>query len=208
MQEHSSRPLSRLRLKCSRKLLLKLVPLLVAGVWVECRMGCSIRELLCRQLGVDSDYLDNVIQTVFLDGKPVDDVDNAYVEPGSTLALSAAMPGLVGATLRKGGLLAGFRHSISHEGSRNGVSERQSNGRINVKLFNLVTKELGSLFLARGVILQSSAVRELVMPAGIVPPSVEEIAVDGSWISPEKLSDYLAGDGEWEVQFIFSENRN
>ena len=171
-------------------------------------MGCSIRELLCRQLGVDSDYLDNVIQTVFLDGKPVDDVDNSFVEPGSTLALSAAMPGLVGATLRKGGLLAGFRHSISHEGSRDEVSERQNIGRINVKLFNLVTKELGPLLLGRGVILQSSAVRELVMSSGIVSPSVEEIAVEGSWISPEKLSDCLAEDGEWEVQFIFREDGN
>ena len=206
MQEQSARPLPRLRLKSSRKLLQKLVPLLVAGVWVEGRMGCSIRELLCRQFGVDSDYLDNVIQTVFLDGKPVDDVNNALVEPGSTLALSAAMPGLVGATLRKGGLLAGFRHSISHEGSRNGVSDKENIGRINVKLFNLVTKELGPLLLGRGVILQSSAVRELLMPSGMVPPTVEEIAVDGSWISPEQLSDYLAGDGEWEVQFIFSEN--
>ena len=208
MQEQSSRPPPRLRLKSSRKLLQKLVPLLVAGVWVEGRMGCSIRELLCRQVGVDSDYLDNVIQTVFLDGKPVDDVDSTFVEPGSTLALSAAMPGLVGATLRKGGLLAGFRHGISHENSRNGVSERQNSGRITVKLFNLVTKELGPLLLGRGVILQCSEVRELVMSSGIVSAHVEEIAVDGSRISREKLSDCLAEGGEWEVQFIFRDDPN
>ena len=34
-----------------------------------------------------------------LDGKPVDDIGSSFLHDGSTLALSAAMPGLVGATL-------------------------------------------------------------------------------------------------------------
>ena len=33
---------------------------------------------------------------------------------GDTLALSAAMPGLVGATMRRGGYFAGLRANISH----------------------------------------------------------------------------------------------
>ena len=49
-----------------------------------------------------------------LDGKPVDDIGAALVQDGSTLALSAAMPGLVGATLRRGGAYSSFRSAITY----------------------------------------------------------------------------------------------
>ncbi|MCP4349944.1 MAG: endonuclease/exonuclease/phosphatase family protein [Desulfobacterales bacterium] len=61
---------------------------------LKVQVGCSIRSLLCKQTDVASDYVDERISTVFLDGKPVDDVDSAIVKNGSVLALSAAMPGL------------------------------------------------------------------------------------------------------------------
>ena len=71
-------------------------PLLGQGFSLKVRTGCSIRELLCRQLGVRADYVDQRIQTIFLDGKTVDDVDTAMIRQDSTLALSAALPGLAG----------------------------------------------------------------------------------------------------------------
>jgi hypothetical protein len=56
--------------------------------------------VLCDQFQVETDYLENRIKTIFLDGKPVDDEDKAVLKNGSTLALSAAMPGLVDSTFR------------------------------------------------------------------------------------------------------------
>jgi hypothetical protein len=119
------------------------------GVEVAIPPGCSIREVLCGQIGVEDDYLDNRIQTLFLDGKAVDDVDTAMINSGTSLALSAAMPGLVGATMRKGGRYAAMRKEISHDAAC--VETTQQGGTFTLKLFNLVFKELGALFLAYGL---------------------------------------------------------
>jgi hypothetical protein len=69
------------------------------------RAGYTVREVLCGHLGVDPNFLERHIQTIFHDGKAVDDLDSEAVKDGSTLALSAAMPGLAGAILRRQGIL-------------------------------------------------------------------------------------------------------
>ncbi len=97
--------------KCSRMAVF--LPTLQSGFKVLVETGCSLNQLFNDQLGLDPGYVEDRIKTVFLDGSPVDDFDTAVIRDGITLALSAAMPGLVGAVLRKGGVLASFRHSIS-----------------------------------------------------------------------------------------------
>ena len=123
--------------------------LLQQGFRVKARVGCSIKTLLCRQLGLSPEYLEERIQTIFLDGRPVDDVNSAIIEHGSTLALSAAMPGLAGATLRKGGLYASMRSQITYREAT--TSKPLEEGTILLKLFNLPLRELGPTFLKRGV---------------------------------------------------------
>jgi len=123
--------------------------LLRQGFSLEIRMGSSVRDLLCLQIGVSADYLDQRIQTIFLNGKVVDDVNTAVIRQGSTLALSAAMPGLAGATLRRGGAYAAMRSQISHKNNTSGGSAE--NGTVIIKLFNLVAMELGPMFLEQGI---------------------------------------------------------
>jgi hypothetical protein len=123
-------------------------PLLQHGVLVKANLGVNVREVLCGQLGVSSEYLDGRIKTVFLDGKPVDDVDAAVVPKGASLGLSAALPGFVGAALRKGGFYSRMRQEITHSGQA-GVLEA-GEGYFVLKLYNLVLNELGPLFLAAG----------------------------------------------------------
>lgn len=89
------------------------LPLLEKGVMLPVRTGCSIRNLFREQLGLPETYLEQRIQTLFLNARPVDDVNTTLIQDGSTLALSAAMPGLLGATMRKGGWYAAFRKDIS-----------------------------------------------------------------------------------------------
>lgn len=123
-------------------------PLLQQGMLVKANLGVSVRKVLCDQLGVSPEYLDGRIKTVFLDGKPVDDVDDAVVPKGATLGLSAALPGFVGAALRKGGFYSRMRQEITHSGQE-GVREA-GEGYFVLKLYNLVLNELGPLFLAAG----------------------------------------------------------
>ena len=83
------------------------------GVGINAETGCTVKQLLCDQVGIAADYLSDRVQTIFLNGRPVDDEAKAVVHNGDVLALSAAMPGLVGTILRKGGHLAAMRASLS-----------------------------------------------------------------------------------------------
>jgi len=123
--------------------------LLGQGFTLKVLTGISVRDLLCRQIGVSDDYLDQRIQTIFLEGKVVDNVDTAIIHQGSTLALSAAMPGLAGAVLRRGGAYAAMRSQISHK--NNTVVDSSEIGTVMLKLFNLVALELGPMFLKQGI---------------------------------------------------------
>ena len=130
-----------------------LFPLLQQGFNVRARVGCGIRELLCSQFGIDPDYLKQRITTIFLNSKPVDDSETSRVADSATLALSAAMPGLVGATMRRGGYYAAMRGGITHRESPSDAEEKY--GKIRIKLFNLLMAELGPGFLRQGIIVSA-----------------------------------------------------
>jgi len=136
-------------------------PLLQQGFMVRARVGCSIKTVLCEQFGLSPEYLEDRIKTIFLDGKPVDNVDSAIVKDGSTLALSAAMPGLVGAALRRGGSLALLRRQITHPEEKRAVSLRE--GTVVLKLFNLLLSELGPRFLKEGICLRRDDLKRFFM---------------------------------------------
>ena len=133
-------------------------PLLQRGFTQKIQAGCSVRSLLSGQFGLSPEYIENRIQTLFLDGKPIDDIDQATVRDGSSLALSSAMPGVLGATLRRGGYYSRMRSQITHVESA--APPRWTDGRIVVKLFNLTIRELGPLFLARGIWVDAESLKD------------------------------------------------
>ncbi len=138
-----------------------LIPLLQQGVQIEIESNCSLEDLLCRQWGLPRDYVLGRISTLFLNGRPVDDIEKARVIEGARLALSCAMPGLIGATMRRGGVLAAFRSSISHQENLKPASHRRR-ALITVKLFNMLTRELGPVLLAQGIIVPRASLDMLV----------------------------------------------
>lgn len=135
--------------------------LIESGFRLRIKGGQSIRELFCNQLGVSEDYYDDRVQTIFLDSKPVDNDETTRVYDGARIALAAAMPGLVGATFRKGGRYASFRSTISH--SETGNSGVKGDGEIVLKLFNMVAKELGPAFLQKGIIIEGKRFQDLML---------------------------------------------
>jgi len=138
----------------------RFLKLLERGCKLKIKTGTPIKQLLCQNLGIPEDYVDNRIQTIFLNGKPVDDVDTATAENGSILALSAAMPGLVGITLRKGGFYASFRSNITY--TKQPTQHTADAGNMVLKLFNMVAKELGPEFLARGIRIECAALHDFI----------------------------------------------
>jgi len=142
----------------------RLVPLffqlLGHGFSVKVQTGTSVKKLLCHQLGIHEDYLAQRIQTIFLNAKVVDDVNSAIVDKDATMALSGAMPGLVGAILRSGGFYAPMRSQISHE--ENSPASQVKKGKITLKLWNLVVKELGPTFLEQGIWIEAEEVQSFI----------------------------------------------
>ena len=134
--------------------------LMSRGFVVAVQTGVSLRSVLCDQLGIEASYLENRIQTIFLNGQAVDDVNQAVVKHGAVVAISAAMPGLVGAVMRRGGLYAGLRSGISYRAEKGTVEVLA--GTIQLKLFNLVAKELGPHFLSQGIRVDSRVWQEFL----------------------------------------------
>jgi hypothetical protein len=149
-----------LSLQVNPKLIPLFFQLLGQGFSVDTHSGVTVKDLLCKQLGIHEDYLAQRIQTIFLNAKVVDDVNTAIVAEGSTLALSGAMPGLVGAILRGGGYYAAMRNQLSHMEAE--LSSQAQSAKITLKLMNLVAKELGPIFLQQGIWLKGQTLWEFI----------------------------------------------
>ena len=135
--------------------------MLQRGVWCRASTPAPLGAFLTEQLGLGEAYVRSRIETIFLDGLVVDELDRAIVHDGSTVTLSAAMPGLVGATLRRGGYYRAMRREISWSASsHDDPTTGPPTGLVRVKLFNLVLREAGPQLLRRGVLVDRLAATE------------------------------------------------
>jgi hypothetical protein len=144
--------------------------LLQRGVGIPDGTGVSVREFLQETLGIDSEYIEEKLQTVFLNGQPVDDFDRAIVRPGAVLALSGAMPGLAGATMRRGGFYARMREGITHAGTDTACGGGEK-GVVVVKLFNRPLADLAEVLAAHPLLAPADALDGL---DGMDPDGTEE----------------------------------
>ena len=133
--------------------------LLQQGVTIRRRVGCSVDAFLRNELDVGPAAIEK-IQSIMLDGKPVDDIGTALLHDGSVLALSAAMPGLVGATLRRGGAYSSLRSAITYH--ETGQTSDPAEGWVGIKLFNLMMAELGPGLLRQGVLVKTADLTDLL----------------------------------------------
>ena len=128
--------------------------LLQQGLRIETPLGGSVQDFLVQQLGLNPEVIDGKIQTIFLNGKAVDDPGQAFLTDGASLALSGALPGLVGATMRRGGFYSSLRDSITFQGGP-GFQGPQRGG-IVLKLFNILLEDLGPRILENGFMIEKS----------------------------------------------------
>ena len=135
--------------------------LLRKGILIHIETDLCAREFICDRLGVEPEYMDKQIQTIFLDGKLLDDRNAAVIKGGSTLAISAAMPGMVGATFRSGGFYATFRSPISHDGVP--VTGQAHTKPVLLKCFNKISNDVGPMLLERGIWVTGQDFKDLVV---------------------------------------------
>jgi hypothetical protein len=159
--------------------------LLQRGFGLKILVGMSVENTLTQEFGFDSNLLDK-IQTVFLDGKAVDDLESTPVREGSILALSAAMPGLVGATLRRGSYYAAMRSQITAADSQKTAAPRE--GMVTLKLFNLLMRELAMTLLGKGIWLERKVLQDFL---GAQPHSFwvncKKACINRASVEPEEV---------------------
>ncbi len=168
-------------------------PLLQQGVTIKARVGCSVKAFLLGEIGADAETLEK-IQSVFLDGRAVDDLESAIIGDGSTLALSAAMPGLVGATMRRGGRYSSFRSAITYHETGHRCSSGE--GLVTLKLFNLLMAELGPGVLEKGFLVSSSDLAEFLSGRRYLLERCKQVFLNGN-----SASDPAKEIGTWTSQY-------
>lgn len=168
------------------------------GFFVKTVIGKNLLNVLRDQFGINTDYVVNRIKTVFYNGKPVDNMKTAIVHDGARLAFSAAMPGLVGATLRTGGVLSPFRASISFRGNDSEVAENNK-GVVFIKLFNLLVPEIGPAFLGHGILIEKPMLNSFLKDqTSKFWAQCRSVLLDNHPIDTEKLiKNGLPGSDKW-----------
>ncbi len=147
--------------------------LLQAGFLVESRPGISARDFMRHTLGFEDEYIEGEVSTVFINFEPVDDIDAATLSEGSLIALSAAMPGLVGAVMRRKSPYASFREAISYAqpaATAGGTAQGGTGALVRVKLFNSVMWDKGPEILARGILVEEKAAAALLAGKSAAAP--------------------------------------
>lgn len=137
-----------------------MMPILQSGFYFDTRLGFDVRSILVSELNLSEEFVDERIATVFINGKAVDNIERACLTEGCGLTLSGAMPGLVGACLRKSGAYASLRSAISYVPDQAAV--REGRGIVKIKLFNTLINELGARFLERGILVDEQQYNELM----------------------------------------------
>ena len=172
-----------LNLTLPRKSLAAFFPMLQKGCRVQCPIPLNVEDFLLALPGFSGNTILNSIQTVFLDGHPVDDIKTARLEPDSELALSAAMPGALGAVMRRGGYYASMRKHITFQAHECKVP----NGAffIKVKLFNLLLSQLGPSLLKHGIVLDSQELADY-------SKGFEQEILSGEWMGQAITRDNFA----------------
>ena len=177
-------------------------PLLQQGLWLQVEVGCSVIELLTDQFGIDAKYINERITTLFLDGKALDEPEISYIKDGSILALSSAMPGLVGSTMRRGSHLAAMRGDITYQSH----PEMSGTGRILIKLFNMVMAEQGETVLAHGFWLSNSDLSDFLSEQDESFWFNFTASLDGDQVTPGELKEVVSravASGETVLQVEF-----
>ena len=162
---------------------------LQAGIKIQCPPGVTVGKFLHSLPDFSMEYITEVIETIFLDGNPVDDLEDTFSAPNQTLALSSSMPGLAGAILRRNSFHAALRSKTKTIATSN----YRENTTVLVKLFNTVAQARGPRLLKDGVIISAERLDKLFTARHTLLERSIDIEYLGKHLSASELITLLQG---------------
>ena len=164
-----------------------LATLLQRGFLVPVSGEITLAELLIPLPGFSEQYVQDRVQTIFVNGLSEDNLDRKLF-PNDTLALSAAMPGLAGAIFRRGGQHASLR-TRPQKSTRH---TQDKSGFITLKLFNMIAMETGSELLQEGIMVKGKILRSFLKARGEkLRPLILAMEINRSQDNFEQLADKI-----------------
>ncbi len=172
----------------------RLTTLLQSGISLKASIGMPVGLFLSDLPGFDQNYLNEKVQTIFLDGSAIDDLQRSLSRPCHVLALSAAMPGLAGAIFRKNSLCAALRtrmHSSAAAGADGGETV------VRLKLFNAIAREKGGALLRDGGVFTGAALLRFLGDHPSILQNALGARYDGSGVQPLQLLSAIRDDSDY-----------
>lgn len=151
-----------------------------------------LSDLLRKQLGLEYEYVQERVATIFVNGKPVDDADAAYVGKDCIVALAGFMPGIAGITMRRNSPVAAMRCQITYGEY---VEMPDEPGYVTVRLFSTVALEAGPDVLARGIFLRRADLADFLSSRdGLFLSGVISAEFNGAPVDPARLASLRTQD--------------
>lgn len=163
----------------------KYTTLLQAGIFVESISTTTIFDFLSSLPGFTSQYIRERIETIFLNGQPVDDLEAQIGGPAPVLAVSAAMPGLAGAIFRKNSFHAPLRTSAATSSATSPTCSEKA--MVMVKFFNVIAVERGETILLNGCLVKSDSILKFIGYRPQLFSAVLSISCDDTSLSPDDV---------------------
>jgi hypothetical protein len=133
---------------------------LQTGILEERNSPITVGEFLASLPGFTTQYIGERIETIFLNGQPVDDLGTLIYGTSPVLAISAVMPGLAGAIFRKNSFHAALRTTTPDS-----LTDRLPNTKkiiIRLKFFNIIAAEKGETILHNGCFMSSESILKFI----------------------------------------------
>lgn len=161
-----------------------------SGVEIETNAQTPLGEFLGNCPGFTHQYLANTVQTIFLNGTAVDNLQIPLTGEHPVVALSAAMPGLAGAIFRKSGAHATLRtvHTDHEE-----KTIKKGPLTVTLKLFNQIAREKGILLLNLGVIISANVLTRFLDKRPEFMNMVKGATFDGQNITSNEITEKIHG---------------
>ncbi len=162
--------------------------LLQSGVEIKGREGETMAIFLDRLPGFTLDYISDVVHTIFLNRKAVDDLTTPLKGKNPVLALSAAMPGLAGAIFRRNSFHAGLRTQPDKEVSKE-IKNRPLT--VTLKLFNSIALERGPELLQIGVSITSRLFIDFLGKRKTLLEKIKQVSLANTIVNKNDLTALL-----------------
>jgi hypothetical protein len=177
-------PYPEIRIIVTRESLPLFTTILQYGVEIDTPANTPLGNFLGRCPGFTEEYIVEAVQTIFLNGTAIDDLQTPLTSPHPIIALSAAMPGLAGAIFRKNGPHGTLR-TATHPSASN--HKHQGPLAVTLKLFNRIAREKGERLLSSGVVIATPSLSDFLTKRPELRNVIKSATFDTVPAFPEEL---------------------